>query len=633
MSICIPRAQGVPGLSTAPNWFDNTSGAPPLRPIVDDPRWTGAYNRGFGDGTAMEAQFRALYMDPDWRGKKSLFLSWQVLYDGALNDGMDRLYLGFSNGGAAAADSLVLKIVAYNSSSADISAGGPGSIEAFTMDPATGNGTPVVPPPAWLGDTRVWLTTSSKRWSIHMYVPYDPAAMGLFSNAGINLPDPFQMFYQIYVLTPTRAQGGVVQGGFVAHTWPLAALPVVTMGGDVYPHPSSTWESFHLSTGPGDPLCPSAGGVSIIPQNIGNMVDGGAPNIVVEFSPTSPQPVNTLFANVDNQTGATIPVTGITARFRIADWGSVIMDPLAPWSSIRGGDAVTNAVSIPTGLFPIGPGNPPPLSFDWTLNATEMAPYMSGKPSDQCLLVELQGAGITFWSDSARRNLLVQSASEVVKTAQISVEGLAPIPGGGPVRDVYVAVETVNMPPVRIPDPRAGQGAAPGSFVVWDEKKLGMLRRSEINPEVLAALARKGVGAALAIQPDLFDTLVEMAPVYRVHVYHDTGGRLTVNGASYPVLGPQTSFGMLLDHAGELTGWEHGLEFGPGVLRQEIAPGFYRIHVPENGKVHAKVRVRAVEPGETPGETPGPVVVPKKWPWWIWLLLFLAIVLLVLLLT
>src|SRR5437899_13040476 len=116
MTTCIPKAQGVPGLPTAPNWFDSDPGAPPLRdtpppppppppppgPLwngkVDDPRWTGAYKRGFGSGTGLEAEFRGLYMNPDWRGKQSLFLSWHVIYDGSLDNGLDRIYVGFNNG-------------------------------------------------------------------------------------------------------------------------------------------------------------------------------------------------------------------------------------------------------------------------------------------------------------------------------------------------------------------------------------------------------------------------------------------------------------------------------------------------------------------------------------------------------
>jgi len=596
---------------------------------MDDPRWVGAYNRGFGDGTGLEAQFRGLYMDPDWRGKKSLFLSWHVSYDGSLDDGLDRVYVGFNNGGAADTDSLIFKVVAYNASSADIVDGAPGSVQALNLNAVTGDGVPLISTPPWIIDTKAWLTRTPIGWAIHMYVPYDPAAAGLYSNVGINLPDPFQFFYQIYVLTPTRISGAAATGGFVDHKWPLSSASVFTgLSGDVYPHPPATaWDSFHPSTGAGDLMCPTTGGVTILPSDIGNMVDGGPPGITIKYRKVTPppRPVNTLFANVDNQTGAPIAAGGITARFRIADWGSVIMDPSAPWQDVRGGAAVKNAVPIPMGRPPVTAGNPPPLNFNWTLNDTEMDPYIAGKPSDQCILVELSGGGIDFYRDSARENTLIQPASKAVKTAQISVEGLAPISSGP--RDVYVAIETLNMPA-----PQKG-GA---STVVWDDGKVALLRREEINYEAIQALVNQGLLTALGTRKLQLSHVAHLAPTFRVHVYHDTGQRLKVNGISYPILAPQTSFGMNLDHVGALTGWEHGIEFPRGALKQKITPNFFRIHVPNHGKIKTSVKVRALEPGETPEGTGGGSLNEilnwlKKLPWWAWLLLvFLLLLLLVL---
>jgi hypothetical protein len=618
MTTCIPKAQGVPGLPTAPNWFDSVQPpppAPPLPPVrteVDDPRWTGAYNRGFGDGTGLEAEFRGLYMDPDWRGKKSLFLSWNVLYDGSLDNGLDRMYVGFNNGGAADTDTVIFKIVAYNSSSSPIIAGA-ASIVALNLNATTGEGIPLASIPAWINQTKAWLKLTPIGWTIEMYVPYDPAAPGLFSNDGIKLTDPFQFFYQVFVKTPTRIGGGAAVGGFVNHKWPLASANIFTgVSADIYPHPpAAAWDSFHPSTGPGDPMCPTTGGVTIDSSGLGNMVDGGPPNIIVKYRKATPppRPVNTLFANVDNQTGAPIAIGGITARFRIADWGSTIMDPAAPWDDVRGGAAVTNAVPIPVGKPAVTAGSPPPLHFDWTLNDAEMDPYIAGKPSDQCILVELSGGGITFFRDSARQNHLIQPASQIAKRAQISVEGLAPIPGGGPKRDVYVAVETRNMPP-------PSQDGA--TTVTWDERKVALLRRRDTNGEAVNALVSKGLLAALATGKLQLEQVEDLAPTYRVHVYHDTGDKIVVDGVSYPILAVQSAFGMYPDHAGPFKGWEHRLEFPAGAVQDEITPSFFRVHVPNNGKIHATVRIDAVEKGTG-----------SKLPWWVWLLLILLLIVLI----
>jgi hypothetical protein len=616
MTICNPRAQGVPGLPTAPNWFDSGPGAPPLRTEIDDPRWTGAYSAGFGDGTGLEAQFRGLYMNPDWRGKKSLFLAWNVIYDGSLDNGLDRVYVGFNNGGAANTDTLIFKIVAYNNSAVDIVAGAVGSVDALNQNAATGEGVPLPGAPPWLADTKAWLTRTPIGWAIHMYVPYDPTAAGLSSDIGIKLPDPFRFFYQIFVKTPTRVSGGAAVGGLVVHKWPLSSATIATgLSGDVYPHPANTaWDAFHNSTGPADPMCSAAGGVTVDSSGLGNMVDNGAPNIIIKFrkNPPPPRPVNTMFANIDNQTldgvgnPATIPAGGITARFRIADWGSTIMDPNAPWDDVRGGGAVTNAVPIAPGKPVVTAGNPPPLNFTWTLNDAEMDPYIAGKPADQCILVELSGGGIQFFRDSARQNHLILPASEIRRNAQISVEGLTPIPGGGPKRDVYVAVETRNMPP----PPDGG-----GKTVVWDEGKVAQLRRKDLGSDVIDTLVNKGLIAAMENSRLRLDQVAELVPVHRVHVYHDTGQRMTVDGISYPILEAQSSFGLIPDHVGAISGWEHGLEFPPGALQDTITPSFFRVHVPNDGRIQTTVRVNAVEPG-------------SRIPWWVWLLLlFLLLVL------
>jgi hypothetical protein len=624
MTTCIPKAQGVPGLATAPNWFDAGAGAPPVRKDIDDPRWAGAYNRGFGDGTGLEAQFRGVYMDPDWRGKKSIFLSWNVVFDASPDNGMDRLYVGF-NVGNGASDTLILKVVAYNSSSVDLNAEAPGSVLALSMDPATGNATPLAAPPGWLGQTKAWFRKTPVGWAIHMYVPYDPAAVGLFSDTGIKLPDVFGFFYQIYVMTPTRIGGGAATGGFVSHRWPLSSDVVHNgpiVGGEqleVMPHPPSlatAWDQFHMSTGAGDPLCSAAGGVTVLSGDLGCMVNGGAPNITIKYSTTSPLPINTIFANVDNQTGAPLPAGAVTARFRIADWGSVIMDPSAPWQDIRGGGAVSNAVSIPVGHPTVTAGSPPPLNFTWQLNAAEVAPYLAGKPSDQCILVELSGGGITFYRDSARQNHLIVPASKVTRRAQISVEGLAPLSGSTGKRDVYLAVQTRNMPA-----PCSGN-QPPG--VVWTQEKLAVLQRREVNRKGLEVLGQQGLLAALQSGALDLASVADLQPTYSVRVYHDTGKRLSVNGIAYPVLDAQAGFGMLPDHVGPMYGWEHAMDFPPGVLQEEIAPGFTRIHVPDNGKVHANVMIEAVESLDKPG---------RKLPWWVWLLLLLILVILIVVLA
>jgi hypothetical protein len=363
---------------------------------------------------------------------------------------------------------------------------------------------------------------------------------------------------------------------------------------------------------------PTTGGVTILSSDLGNMVNGGAPNIIIKYSQVPPAQVNTLFANVNNQTGMPIPAGTIKARFRIADWGSVIRDPSAPWDDVRGGAAVSHSVPIPMGHPTVTAGSPPPLKFNWTLNNAEITPYLGGKPADQCILVELSGAGVTFFNDSARQNHLILPASVVTRKAQISVEGLTPLPGSTGKRDVYLAVQTRNMPAPG----KGGDGPPQTPGVVWDANKLALLQRRDLNREALNVLGQQGLLAALGTGQLALSSVVDLQPTYSVHVYHDTGKTLKVDGVSYPILEAQSAFGMMPDHTGAITGWEHALDFPPGVLQEEIAPGFSRIHVPDNGKTHATVRIEAVEPGSGGSGGGG-----FKLPWWLWLLLLLLVLL------
>jgi hypothetical protein len=584
MTTCIPVATGVPGLFGPPNWWDTGGSAPPLRNIIDDPRWVGAASQGFGYGTGLEAEFRALYAT-DWLGKTSLFLSWHVVYDGALNDGLDRLYVGFAPTGITP---LIIEVIAYTSSSSDLTDQFAGTIQAYQLDDATGSVTPLGSTPAWLNTTRVWLTRNPITWAITMRVPINPLATQPTDPDGLNLASTFSMFYELYVLTPTRVDTSPATGGFVVHKWPSGIANIITgVAGDIIPHPvAGNWEQFQYGS-----TC--TGGISLDLWNIGTT---NTPTSKILYKAGGGGPTNTIFANPLNKTGSTIPVGAITARFRIADWGSVIMDPNAPWDDIRGGGAVPNAQPIvdsnPQLTYSSPPNSPPlpnpPISFTWQLNNTEAAPYAGGKPSDQCMLVELSGAGLTFSNNSIRRNMDFVPASIFQRTAQINIVGLTPIAGGGPTRDVYLAVETLNMPAVA-PPPGRGNGGTRGMPVPpqGDGPQRPVPPARGVNRQALSAARTTGGGGG----PQTGDA----QPTYRVHVYHDTGDRITINAVTYPILAPQSSFGYFLDHQGPLAGWRHNVQAPPSAQLRQIALNFYKVVVPNNGAIRVTNTIEAVE--------------------------------------
>jgi hypothetical protein len=108
------------------------------------------------------------------------------------------------------------------------------------------------------------------------------------------------------------------------------------------------------------------------------------------------------------------------------------------------------------------------------------------------------------------------------------------------------------------------------------------------------------------------EELIKFLPTYRVHVYHDTGRRTTLlGGGSRRILSPQSSFGFLVQHEGELYGWETRL-YGA----EKLAENFYVLRVPNNGSVRVTTAIQARESAsESPLPSDG---VPKGCLWTIW---------------
>jgi hypothetical protein len=90
------------------------------------------------------------------------------------------------------------------------------------------------------------------------------------------------------------------------------------------------------------------------------------------------------------------------------------------------------------------------------------------------------------------------------------------------------------------------------------------------------------------------DELDQLFPTLRVHVYHDTGERVTgADSQRHPVLRAQSSFGLYSYHEGNLEGWQTSIQGA-----QRIADNLYLLAVPNNGTSKVTVRVQSVEPGE-----------------------------------
>jgi hypothetical protein len=273
------------------------------------------------------------------------------------------------------------------------------------------------------------------------------------------------------------------------------------------------------------------------------------------------------------------------------------------------------------------------------------------------MLVELtSGSNVTFLNDSVYRNMDFVSNSFFERDAEISLKGVKPLPGSKGKRDVYLYVDTRNMPKqTRGPlDEKALRGALqaaaeyPRHVVnlvdprqVPDGKGEGV-KLAAGRPAVKAPVAiakapvvKAGEKAGVVPQPapaaqlpppvitsskTPHEILKSVWPTYEVHVYYDSGKELKVGNKKGLRLTPAPSFGFFVHHDGDLSGWLHDM-VGLDAKLVEVAPHFYKVEVPDNGTVKLVNRIEGVMPGREPtlpqiGKAGGggPVIEPPPGP-------------------
>jgi len=548
---CIPPAEGVPPFYNPPHWWDNVPPQPAHATELDDPRWAGAAAITYGTGAAEQVIFRAL------NDGTSLYLSWRIKAPPAGAPNQNVVYVGFRQ--VSGGDAIIkVQLTSLATTPTPVAV----AQEIFLRNPDGTAGATVIPTPTWLSSTtRAWVNNpDANSWAVQMRVPISSAGL----SSGINLNPGagtivFPMWFEVLIGTPTTPT--------VADTWPRLNVEVTTQSAlpfaDLYPDPAGAtpWLPFRLSP-TADATCTD--GVSLTYFNIGTTNSPSSQIRYLEVPPNpGPKPINTFFAAPTNKTASPIPANTIKARFRIANWGSNPIDweagvpPAELWADVPnpGGTILENRAAIAPGATADSLSD---IRFDWPLTNTELIPFRDGtKPRDQCMLVELSGGGLTFINRSIYRNMDVVSASKFKRDAEINILKLPPIPGGGPKRDIYLYLEILNMPS------KIDQRSQPS-------------RTSDL-------LARAG-----SVEPGLDKTM----PTYRVHVYYDTGKKITTGGVSRPILHRQASFGYYVTHSGPMIGWRYALEGA-----EEIAPNWYKIAIPNDGKATVTTTIEAVEPG------------------------------------
>ena len=602
---CIGPVTGVPANPTGPDWFVNPATAAYAHD-TDDPRWVGAGSVSLGNGVSNIVDFRTLY------DATNLYLSFRIQNVVLDNHDNTKLYFGFQQ--PAGADPIVAEIsftVTTPISPQSDQTGAIASIKVFTRNssgPNVGHGTLITTPP-WVADSlRIWTQQigvtkpAPDSWAVQVKIPRSAVQI---TPAGV-----YRLWFEVFNATPANP--------VVDLAWPVGANITQVSFDNVYPNPTdptTPWGAFQISTGPSDPNCATAG-VSLGVNQIGTLyVDPmtGVPD-PHHINLVSP---NTFFARPTNHLGSGTSVSPgqITARFRIANWGSnplgweVGVDDNVIWSDVctttpegtgctpSNGIVSNLGAGIPDGTTAHGDPAANDIELSWTPTPTQRGRFQGEGGTallHQCMLVVLSSLAATpirFVNDSVRTNMNFAHTSKFKDTAEISLKGLPAIAPDG--RDVYVWVEALNMPPV------VKRGQIPGRLRTVPPG----------NPNFAGAANRQpAAGEAQYIPvPDsaklqqllisgetTFAGVLEVIPTYIVHVYHDTGRTLKFGGVERPILAPQGAFGYFVQHDGSVNGWKHDL-VGDGFTLEKIAENFYRItKMPNGGFVRVNVNIEAL---------------------------------------
>jgi hypothetical protein len=609
---CIPPPTNrTPGLPGPPDWIGTFNA--PVKTGLDDPRWDGAGGFTWANGTSGDtAQFQAI------SSGGNVFLSWLVKLPPQGSGPENVVYLGFTQAAGTPAN---FAITINLKNTTGVTDGDSASYNASAYS-VSGTGVPTaITLPPWINtNTRVWITNSN--FAVQMVVPISAAGI----NSGVNLGTDFKMWFEMQEALPPANPATVWdavfpdgRGGTPTATDVVAFLQ--------FPAPSS-WASFHQSSGPGDLAC-TLGGISIDADHIGTTNSPISKVLFQASGSPNPPPVNTFFASPKNGMITAIPAGGITATFRIADWGSTY-DPNAPWKTIPGGQDVPSTSAI-------NPGDTAAqnnINFNWTVQNISggeqwLSNFQGGKERDQCMLVELAGGalstwqashvytvnativdpkgnlqrvttagtsggvqplfnavaggstsdsgvtwtnsgpaigpGLTFLNNSVLRNMDFVPASEFDRNATIDIQGLVPL--GADPRDVYLYVVSRNMPSI--------------VDAVW---------KNLFNQVFGAPNDRNDQKTHAILNRMPVEQREETVPSYRVYVFHDSGKKVTVNSKDYLIVHPQSGFGYyMLPHA-DVAGWVNTMQGA-----NQIAANFYRIAVPNNGKAKISTKIVALE--------------------------------------
>jgi hypothetical protein len=611
-STCIPIAIGVPGSTlggSAPNWYDPSPTAPPFINTLDDPRWNGSVVQSLlpsvSGGAAPQATFQALHKNEG--GKEFLYLSWRAttpaIYEG------NQIWVGFAAAdGTAVAIQITLTVASDQTDSpatVNNTAVFSVTISTYTVQngwlpyqPAPGQ----PKTPQWVTDsTRVWVADAPATWAVQMRVP-----SGATLDKGVNFSTDFSMWYQFDVYVPPGNNDVPFSSPTTAPT-AVASPPDPTQAGNFAP-----WKLGGDPTQPPIAGCATEG-VAIYPDDI--TVQNTAHGTGTTIDPTA---MNTFSAKPRNY-GPGV-ANSIVARFRLANWGNQVwlddanVNPQTIWQDVFQSPTPVN-IPAPSGGGSFGQTTIAGVRTFSFCEACQHASYYQNhktqcdndalctenntRQDHQCMLVQLSGPA-NFINNAAYRNMDFAGASSFSESSVVDVRAAGPSSPGNFARDVYLWVDTINMPRYYV-----GDGGSPSNVTFRAASNAPVRTKA---PVALSGLAKEIFALPPAQQATLlraelergsttYEKLRGALPTYQVRAFYDTGVRTTAHGQTVIRLQPMLPFGYFMLHQGQAQGWQVALAGA-----QEIGPNFYRIAVPASGVATVTNSITAVEPG--PGPSP-----------------------------
>ena len=493
---------------------------------------------------------------------------------------------------------------------------------------------------SYLGAYGALWKDSASTWTVNLAIPLGDAT-------GIPMAGAFKAYFEVRNCTSGEGNNG---GTCTIERWPRATT---TPGGDCSNgatpyacHPGGQFARIALppyaewgTVTPAGTTC--TGGISLAYDDIGAVTNptltGADPSDPAAYTfdfltaglgstiygLMSGNPARNVFVARPLNGGSTpIAANQLTARFRIADWGSMadIGTDQGAWNDVPGTGA--NPVALKAA---IAPGQRGALVYSWQLTTTQRCDYgldpgctAKKTKDDQCLLVTLrgQGANLDFVNDSVYRNMRFVNASLWADDATLSTEG-APALADGRRPSLFVHVARRQMPYQTdgyVPSvdayerlqqlaERFAQAPRPGP------EMQPLLEASKRARDLLDGPGDRLLGQ-LERQRELFGILRQLPgevarqvlPTVDYTVFRETDLRLPDADGTYRVLVPQPGFGVFAQHLGRpgrdgrlndrVFGWSTALA---GNARR-LSEGWYQVDFDgKQDRVVLKTQVQALE--------------------------------------